>query len=78
MSETEYTRQTALDAVEAARAGLTNTQSNALAGVVRDLWDGYPVADARSALKAAEYSLPYEVFVELRTVLAATVDDTEE
>lgn len=75
VSETGYTRKTALAEVDKVRATLEHSESNALAGVVRDLWDGYPVADARSSLRAAEYKLPYEVYIQLRIVLDATADE---
>lgn len=46
------TRVEALDLIDAIRAGLTlheDHEAPALVSIIRDLWDGYPVADAKAA-----------------------------
>jgi len=47
------TRSEALDQIDAIRANLTRVDSedNNLVSIIRDLWDGYPLADAQTAAK---------------------------
>lgn len=75
MTETaNLTRTAALDKLDALREELPHAQQNALAGVVRNLWDNYPLADAVSALKAVSDRLPYEVTESVRALLAAIAE----
>ena len=69
------TRDAAEIAIDRIREPLLDTPHyNALAGVVRNLYDGHPLADAHSSLEAASYSLPTAVTYAVRTIL----NDTQE
>lgn len=75
MTETaNLTRIEAIDKLDVLREALPHTQQEALTGVVRDLWDDYPLADAFSALDYASYTLPTEVTHSVRALLTAIVE----
>lgn len=47
-------RESAIKAIDDIREGLSHRDANTglLVAIVRDLWDGYPLADAREAAKS--------------------------
>lgn len=70
------TRDAAETAIDEIREPLIDTAHyNALAGVVRAICDGYPLADAQSALDTAAYTLPIEITRRVRAILNNTQED---
>ncbi len=71
-----FTRGEALDQIDAVRATLTHAdaQMPALICIIRDLWDGYPLADA---LADAHRLLlgDYPAEQRIKAIVAATVDN---
>lgn len=70
------TRDDAETAIDDIRDPLIDTPHyNTLAGVVRAIYDGYPLADAQSALDAAAYTLPIEITRKVRVILNSTQEN---